>query len=455
MVWTCHACTLENENDAYLSCAVCGTTRAPENEAAEDSRKRQREEAAPAPVPAARRRTFDLAQLGKRPRAAPTAPAPASKAVSPRAQSSPRAPPTALSRPSFDLGRLRSLPARPCTVRDGDAPPRSVADAEVPRVAPAHIVRRVLPPALADSLLRKLLADGAWHRGTWTVGGKTSVNARRTRSFRIRMTGGGEFEALGGGADAQAREENGSSRARGYAACPELLEAARFVTAACREVAPRSWKDWEPTVAFGNRYDGGQEHVGYHSDFLMTMGPRPIIAGLSLGATREFRLRREGTDYAPSRVVCMPAEHNSLIVMSRDCQEEWSVPGVLRRAFTRVAAMAWGQTAHTLHRRGPSLHRRFPRRKHSVAKTSSVPFHAVAGETRFSLTFRRNRPEFSQSATRNCNCGKPAALKCAKGRYYYTCCMAGGDASQKCSYYARSAVAQQEADRLRAIDENG
>jgi len=51
--------------------------------------------------------------------------------------------------------------------------------------------------------------------------------------------------------------------------------------------------------------------------------------------------------------------------------------------------------------------------------------------------------------------GKPAALKCAKGRYYYTCCMAGGDASQKCSFYARSAVAQQEADRLRAIDENG
>ena len=402
MVWTCHACTLENENDAYLSCAVCGTTRAAEADDAEDSRKRQREETAPAP----RRRTFDLAQLGKRPRAAPTVPAPPPTA-------SPRAP----SRPSFDLGRLRSLPARPCTVRDGDAPPRSVADAEVPSVAPAHIVRRVLPQALADALLRRLLADGDWHRGTWTVGGKTSVNARRTRSFRIRMTGGGEFEALGGGADAQAREENGSSRARGYAACPELLEAARFVTAAAREVAPRSWKDdWEPTVAFGNRYDGGQEHVGYHSDFLMTMGPRPIIAGLSLGATREFRLRREATDYAPSRVVCMPAEHNSLIVMSRDCQEEW---------------------------------------KHSVAKTSSVQFHAIAGETRFSLAFRRNRPEFSQSATRNCNCGKPAALKCAKGRYYYTCCMAGGDASQKCSYYARSAVAQQEADRLRAIDENG
>ena len=401
-MWVCTACTLENENDAYLSCAVCGTTRAAETDDAEDSRKRQRDETAPAP----RRRTFDLAQLGKRPRAAPTVPAPPPTA-------SPRAP----SRPSFDLGRLRSLPARPCTVRDGDAPPRSVADAEVPSVAPAHIVRRVLPPALADALLRKLLADGVWHRGTWTVGGKTSVNARRTRSFRIRMTGGGEFEALGGGADAQAREENGSSRARGYAACPELLEAARYVTAAAREVAPRSWKDdWEPTVAFGNRYDGGQEHVGYHSDFLMTMGPRPIIAGLSLGATREFRLRREATDYAPSRVVCMPAEHNSLIVMSRDCQEEW---------------------------------------KHSVANTSSVQFHAIAGETRFSLAFRRNRPEFSQSATRNCNCGKPAALKCAKGRYYYTCCMAGGDASQKCSYYARSAVAQQEADRLRAIDENG
>lgn len=405
-MWVCAACTLQNEHEAFLACSACGTTRAPAGDEtpADDSRKRERSPA-PAPAPTARRRTFDLAQLGKRP--AP-APAPVQATVSPRAP--------AQSLPGFDLGRLRQLPARPCTVRDGDASVRAVADADVPSLAPAHIVRRVLPPALADALLRKLLADGDWHRGTWTVGGKTSVNARRTRSFRIRMTGGGEFESLGGGAQAQAREENNSPTARGFAACPELLEAARLVTAAVREVAPRSWRDWDPTVAFGNRYDGGQESVGYHSDFLMTIGPRPVIAGLSLGATREFRLRREATDYASSRVVCMPAEHNSLIVMSRDCQEEW---------------------------------------KHAVAKTSSVPFHAIAGETRFSLTLRRNRPEFSQAATRNCGCGKPAALKCAKGKYYYTCCMAGGDASQKCNFYARSAVAQQEADRLRTIDESG
>ena len=50
MVWTCHACTLENENDAYLSCAVCGTTRAAETDDAEDSRKRQREETAATPA---------------------------------------------------------------------------------------------------------------------------------------------------------------------------------------------------------------------------------------------------------------------------------------------------------------------------------------------------------------------------------------------------------------------
>ena len=126
-------------------------------------------------------------------------------------------------------------------------------------------------------------------------GGKTPVNARRTRSFRIRMTGGGEFEALGGGADAQAREENGSPRARGYAACPELLEAARFVTAAAREVAPRSWKDnWEPTVAFGNRYDGGQEHARLPLGFSDDDGPKANHRRSLLGATREFRLRREG-----------------------------------------------------------------------------------------------------------------------------------------------------------------
>ena len=96
-------------------------------------------------------------------------------------------------------------------------------------------------------------------------------------------------------------------------------------------------------MAFGNRYDGGAEHVGYHSDFLLTIGPRPIIAGLSLGASRDFRLRREegADDGAPARVVSIPAQHNSLIVMERDCARAERNSGSRRRRGRDDADRPW------------------------------------------------------------------------------------------------------------------
>jgi alkylated DNA repair dioxygenase AlkB len=166
---------------------------------------------------------------------------------------------------------------------------------------------------------------------------------------------------------------------------------------------------WRPSVAFGNRYEDGADHVGYHSDFLLSLGPRPIIAGLSLGATRTFRLR--SADGAT--VVSIPAPHNSLVVMRQDCQESW---------------------------------------QHAVVKAADVRPHAAAGATRFSLTFRMARPDFAARARVECACGRVAALKAKNGAYYLTCNMAGGDASAKCNFYRRCDVAQREADRLRAED---
>ena len=40
---------------------------------------------------------------------------------------------------------------------------------------------------------------------------------------------------------------------------------------------------WRANVAASNRYAGGQESVGWHSDQLTNLGPYPTIASLSLG----------------------------------------------------------------------------------------------------------------------------------------------------------------------------
>jgi alkylated DNA repair dioxygenase AlkB len=41
-----------------------------------------------------------------------------------------------------------------------------------------------------------------------------------------------------------------------------------------------------------NLYRDGRDYMGWHSDDERALGPHPVIASLSLGATRRFRLRR-------------------------------------------------------------------------------------------------------------------------------------------------------------------
>ena len=50
--------------------------------------------------------------------------------------------------------------------------------------------------------------------------------------------------------------------------------------------------EWLPNAAFVNCYAGASESVGYHTDQLTYLGPRAVIGSLSLGVTREFRVRK-------------------------------------------------------------------------------------------------------------------------------------------------------------------
>ncbi|KAK4695442.1 hypothetical protein P7C71_g2304, partial [Lecanoromycetidae sp. Uapishka_2] len=54
----------------------------------------------------------------------------------------------------------------------------------------------------------------------------------------------------------------------------------------------QSPEEWKPNAAFVNLYKGGHESVGYHTDQLTYLGPRAVIGSLSLGVSREFRVRK-------------------------------------------------------------------------------------------------------------------------------------------------------------------
>ncbi|RMZ77310.1 hypothetical protein DV737_g4450, partial [Chaetothyriales sp. CBS 132003] len=170
----------------------------------------------------------------------------------------------------------------------------------------------------------------------------------------------------------------------------------------------QSPKEWRPTAAFVNCYDGPQQCVGYHSDQLSYLGPRAVIGSLSIGVAREFRVRRivpplEIDSPSPFPDSAQPSPrtqadiqgqisihlpHNSLLVMHAEMQEEW---------------------------------------KHSIAPALSIDPHPIAGNKRLNITYRWYREEFSPKYTPWCRCGVPTVLKCVqkrketRGRYMWMC----------------------------------
>jgi len=70
-----------------------------------------------------------------------------------------------------------------------------------------------------------------------------------------------------------------------------------------------------------NYYRDGEDSMGWHQDNEKSLGVKPIIASLSLGASREFQLRHKFDKSIP-RVKCALGE-GSLLIMSGDTQKFW------------------------------------------------------------------------------------------------------------------------------------
>ncbi|NOU27380.1 MAG: alpha-ketoglutarate-dependent dioxygenase AlkB [Polyangiaceae bacterium] len=86
-----------------------------------------------------------------------------------------------------------------------------------------------------------------------------------------------------------------------------------------------------------NLYRSGQDSMGFHADDEPELGPRPIIASVSLGAARRFVLRPKAKAAAPLRHE-MTLGHGSLLVMLGDTQRNWvhGIPKTTRAAGQRL-----------------------------------------------------------------------------------------------------------------------
>ena len=69
-----------------------------------------------------------------------------------------------------------------------------------------------------------------------------------------------------------------------------------------------------------NLYRNEQDSVGWHSDDERELGPAPVIASLSFGATRTFRLRHKQNAHKP---LAIDLTDGSLLIMAGTTQRCW------------------------------------------------------------------------------------------------------------------------------------
>jgi alkylated DNA repair dioxygenase AlkB len=82
-----------------------------------------------------------------------------------------------------------------------------------------------------------------------------------------------------------------------------------------------------------NRYESGNDSVGWHADDEPEMSQENAIASLSLGATRSFQMRK-----GDGPIQTIELGHGSLLVMHAGMQQKWRhrVPKTRKPCGTRI-----------------------------------------------------------------------------------------------------------------------
>lgn len=172
------------------------------------------------------------------------------------------------------------------------------------------LVKNYLLSDVADQLMASLSAPGEWRQDQIRIYGKLHPLPRLHRWFA---------------------DSGQTYRWSGIEMKPEpfppLLDDLRRRLASERGVVFNT--------ALGNLYRDGKDSVSWHADDEPDLGPEPVIASLSLGATRRFSLRRKDNH---ADVISYELTHGSLLWMSGSTQTVWehAVPKTSRIVGARI-----------------------------------------------------------------------------------------------------------------------
>lgn len=147
----------------------------------------------------------------------------------------------------------------------------------------------------ADLAFRTLLQEIDWHHEPITMFGKRVMQPRLT--------------ALYGDPNITYRYSGTTMQPRPW------TPTVRAIRELCERVTETTF-----TTVLLNLYRNGHDSMGWHRDNERSLGTEPIIASVSLGATRLFQCKHR-TDRTLR--LSLPLEHGSLVVMQGAMQEHW------------------------------------------------------------------------------------------------------------------------------------
>ncbi|SHK10510.1 alpha-ketoglutarate-dependent dioxygenase AlkB family protein [Hymenobacter psychrotolerans] len=185
--------------------------------------------------------------------------------------------------------------------------PLALPDAEV--LLDPHF----LPPDTADALLIELTRTIAWRQEPIRLFGKEVLQPRLTAWH----------------GDATAHYQYSGLALAPQPWTPALLELRKQVEAATAT---------QFNSVLLNLYRAGQDSMGWHADDEPELGPAPVIASVSLGETRRFRLKPRDPQRTPHAPVALDLASGSLLVMRGATQQHWlhAVPKTARPVGPRL-----------------------------------------------------------------------------------------------------------------------
>ncbi|KAF2687732.1 hypothetical protein K458DRAFT_294249 [Lentithecium fluviatile CBS 122367] len=293
--------------------------------------------------------------------------------------------------------------------------------ADIESHTPCSIIHNFLPQGQADALLQELLHESRTYGKLEFKLFDRVVKSPHTFCFYVNSLAEAEEQKTEYIYDGRKVDDVRQSTPEMLKACPQAEEAVnREIQRRIKDFYPggkrlryQSPRPWRANTAFVNCYDGPKECVGYHADQLTYLGPRAVIGSLSLGVTREFRVRKiiaeddqhrkeDGSLADAQGQISIHLPHNSLLIMHAEMQEEW---------------------------------------KHSIASAQAIDPHPLAENKRLNITYRYYKENLHPKYTPKCRCGVPTVLRCVtkqkenRGRYMWMCHTNYVPEQEGCSFF--------------------